>query len=56
MSKPTPSQINIAKKHLKKKDAKVCGGCFKKTFEWIQCDSCLLWMYLMYYSKNKCNT
>ena len=29
MSITTQSQINIAKKTLANKDAKVCGGCFK---------------------------
>ena len=52
MSITTQSQINIVKKTLAKKDTKVCGGCFKndndssETVEWIQCDSCLLWIYI----------
>ena len=38
---------------LKKQDTKFCGGCLKddcsynsETVQWIQCDSCLLWMHL----------
>ena len=44
MSKPTQFQLNIAKKTLAKM-MQVCVDCFKETVEWIQCHSCLLWMY-----------
>ena len=54
MSKPNQLQLDIAKKMLKKEDTKFCGGCLKEddhsynseTVQWIQYDSCLLWMHL----------
>ena len=57
MSQLNYKLIQLSKKTLAKKDANVCGNCFKGTVECIHCDSCLLWMYFTctIIQKNKCN-